>query len=149
MVFISPSRIWPFRSYYSSITRGLHRLWTQQQWQDGDGQQSSCELIEGKRESGSARDGKYGSQIVHWHPTAVLAQHQEPDGQLAISSRQVEVYKPSISHIQTLPFLFSPSILCSNAYFLSPAPVTTRLLGHLSETPDPPRGPVQAIWHSL
>lgn len=40
----------------------------------------------------------------------VLAWHQQPDGQLAISSGQVEAYESAISH--TLPSLFC-SILCS------------------------------------
>ena len=38
----------------------------------------------------------------------VLARHQEPDGQLAISSGQVEAYQSAIPH--TLPSLF-PSVL--------------------------------------
>lgn len=49
------------------------------------------------------RDGKHGHQIVRWHRAIVLAQHQQPDGQLAISSGRVETYQSAISHTQTLP----------------------------------------------
>lgn len=89
---------------------------------------------------------KHGSWIVCWHRGIVLAHHQKPDGQLAISSRQAEAYRSAIVH--TLHFCFPPSFAPSLLACPSPTPVTTHSFAYPSEGPAPPRGPVKARWHS-
>lgn len=83
-----------------------------------------------QREAG--REGKYGSQIVLLHPAIVLAQHQQPEDQLAISSGQVEVYQSKILHIQIHPshfYLFLPTFFL--VLFPNNRPLLSTTLGGL------------------
>lgn len=52
------------------------------------GKQRKMERI---REKDRERGRKYGCQMESWHPAIVLAQRQQVDGQLAVSSGQVEL----------------------------------------------------------
>lgn len=86
------------------------------------------------------REHKHGSRIVSWHHDIALAQDQQPDGQLPISSEQVD-------HFAVLHTLFSSLFPTSFALFsllhLSPTPVTTHPFAHL------PEGPAQALLRGL
>lgn len=85
------------------------------------------------REAG--REGKYGSQIVLLHPAIVLAQHQQPEDQLAISSGQVEAYQSEILHVQIHPsypshfYLFLPTFFL--VLFPNNRPLLSTTLGGL------------------
>lgn len=58
------------------------------------------------------REHKHGSRIVSWHHDIALAQDQQPDGQLPISSEQV-----GADHSAILPTLFSSLFPTSFALF--------------------------------
>lgn len=91
------------------------------------------------------RDGKRGSQIVHWHRTIVLAPHQQSDGQLAVSSGQVEAYQSANPHsFPFCPMSFSPFILSPS----SPSP--TEVTAHTNAWSPPPLRvyATAARWHS-
>lgn len=67
-----------------------------------------------QRHGEAGREGKYGSQIVLLHPAIVLAQHQQPEDQLVISSGSLSVRNLARSNSSFLPFpllSFSPDIL--------------------------------------
>lgn len=89
------------------------------------------------------REHKQGSRIVSWHHDIALAQDQQPDGQLPISSKQVEA-----DHSAIFPTLFSLRPLLSSlslSYSSDHPPLRTSPWG---PSPGPPQGPVKARWHS-
>ena len=130
---LTSCRIWPFRSHYILKTKAVSKDF---------GLKNSDRMREDSNvQASKQRDGKHGRQIARWHRAIVLAQHQQPDGQLAISSGRVETYQSAISHTQTLPSSAFPFFFL--VLLLTPTP-----FAHLSKDPVPPQGPAKARWHS-